>query len=115
MTATEPARDARQVDQAAFEQLLGKVISDVGAAVTVPLVRLGDRLGLFTALAAGGPVTATVLAARTGLVERYVREWLLAMAASGYVTYRGGDPAAGQPDSTFAARYELSPEQTTAG
>ena len=114
MTATEPAPDARPVDQAAFEQLLGQVISDVGAAVTVPLVLLGDRLGLFASLAAGGPVTATELAGRTGLVERYVREWLLAMAASGYVTYRGGDPAAGQPDSAYAARYALSPEQTEA-
>jgi 2-polyprenyl-3-methyl-5-hydroxy-6-metoxy-1,4-benzoquinol methylase len=109
MTTTE-----QTVNPEAFERLLGQVITDAGAAVTLPLALLGDRLGLFTELAAGGPATATELAARTGLVERYLREWLLAMAASGYVTYRGGAPGAEQPDSARAASYGLSPEQKEA-
>jgi hypothetical protein len=50
---------------------------------------IGDRLGLFTAMADGMPVTSEGLGERTGLSERYVREWLLTMAASGYVTYVG--------------------------
>ncbi|MBO0848302.1 MAG: methyltransferase domain-containing protein [Pseudonocardia sp.] len=112
MTATEP--EATTVDQAALERLIGQVISDAGGALTVPLALLGDRLGLFAALASGGPATAAVLAERTGLVERYVREWLLAMAAAGYVTYQGGEPGAADPDSASAARYRLSAEQAEA-
>jgi SAM-dependent methyltransferase len=53
-------------------------------------VYLGDRLGLFTALRDSGPATSAELAARTGLVERYVREWLAGVAAAGYVTYDPG-------------------------
>ncbi|MDT7594085.1 MAG: hypothetical protein QOH45_3616, partial [Pseudonocardiales bacterium] len=53
MTTTE-----QTVNPEAFERLLGQVITDAGAAVTLPLALLGDRLGLFTELAAGGPATA---------------------------------------------------------
>ncbi|WP_028927215.1 class I SAM-dependent methyltransferase [Pseudonocardia acaciae] len=110
MTATEHA----SVDFEALQRLVGQVITDIGGAVTAPLALLGDRLGLFTELASGGPATPTALAKRTGLVERYVREWLLAMAASGYVTYEGGEPGAADPDSAGSGRYRLSPEQADA-
>lgn len=100
-----------QVDPEKLEQLVGKVIGDLGALVTMPLALLGDRLDLFTTLATSGPVTAAELAELTGMQERYLREWLLAMAASGYVTHVGSaedDDA----DPRATARYELSPEQT---
>jgi DNA-binding IclR family transcriptional regulator len=64
------------------------------------LTRIGDKLGLYKALAATEPQTPAELAARTGTAERYVREWLNANAAGGYVTYH--------PES---GRYSLSPEQ----
>ncbi|HVX46635.1 MAG TPA: methyltransferase domain-containing protein [Mycobacteriales bacterium] len=111
-TTAEPAHQAPEVDPAKLEQLVGQVIGDLGALVTAPLALLGDRLGLFTALAANGPLTATELADRLGLQERYVREWLLAMAASGYVTYAGNASDGADPRST--ARYLLSPEQAEA-
>jgi len=102
------------VDPEAFERLAGQVISDAGGALIVPLALLGDRLGLFTALASGGPTTSGELAARTGMTERYLREWLLAMAAGGYITYQGDAQIAEGSDPRRAARYGLSPEQAEA-
>jgi SAM-dependent methyltransferase len=67
------------------------------------LVVMGDRLGLYRALAGAGPLTPTELAERTSTAERYVREWLNAQAAGGYVEY---DPESG--------RYTLPPEQALA-
>jgi 2-polyprenyl-3-methyl-5-hydroxy-6-metoxy-1,4-benzoquinol methylase len=83
--------------------LLGKVVGDVGAAMSAALVVVGDKLGLYKALSALGPSTPAELARRTETAERYVREWLNAQAASGYVTY---DAPSG--------RYHLEPEQATA-
>jgi SAM-dependent methyltransferase len=87
-------------NEARLNELVGRAIVDFGAAFNAPLVALGDRLGLYRALAARGPLTPAELARRTGTAERYVREWLNAQAAGGYVDY---DPATG--------RYGLSPEQ----
>lgn len=69
------------------ESLGARVARDFEGAAGLGLVYLGDRLGLFTALWEGGPATADELARRTGLVERYVREWLAGVAAAGYVAY----------------------------
>lgn len=80
-----------------------RVADDVGGAFTVGLAYIGQKLGLFAALAALGRATSAGLAARTGLQERYVREWCNGMVASEYVEH---DPAAGT--------YYLTPEQTAA-
>lgn len=88
-----------------LEQLLGQVVGDLGGALTAPLVLIGDRLGLFEALRDGAPVTAAELAERTGTSARYLQEWLLAMAASGYVDHLGRDHLG-------VDQYALSPEQT---
>jgi len=91
---------AGAIDDAKFHAFVGKMLGDLGGAMSVPTVRLGLRLGLFDALA-DSPATATELARRAGgLHERYVREWALAQAANGYVDY---DPASEQ--------FSLSPEQ----
>ncbi len=114
MTTDESlGRSPAAVDPDALNQLLGQVITDAGGALILPLALLGDRLGLFATLAAGGPATAGELAERTGLTERYLREWLLAMAAAGYVTYQD-EQAGGGDGSAAGARYRLSPEQTEA-
>ena len=76
--------------EADIEQFVHKALGDVGSALTASLVVIGDKLGLYRALDEGGPATPAELAARTGTAERYVREWLSAQAAAGYVTY---DPA----------------------
>lgn len=74
-------------DEAKLQAFLGKVVGDVGAAMSAALVVLGDRLGLYRAMADGTSVTAAELAKRTDTAERYVREWLDGQAAAGYVTY----------------------------
>ena len=107
-----PETQQAAVDQARLEELTAQVARDAGGAVVLPLALIGDRLGLFTALAAAGPVTSAELAGRTGLAERYLREWLLAMAAAGYVTYAGGGGSG--PEAKRSARYRLSPEQAEA-
>jgi SAM-dependent methyltransferase len=75
------------IDEARVEAFVGQVATDIGAALGTALVAVGDRLGLYRAMADGQPVSAAVLAERTGTRERYVREWLNAQAAGGYVTY----------------------------
>jgi SAM-dependent methyltransferase len=75
------------VDQGRAEAFMGQLMTDMGAAATVPLVILGDRLGLFTALADAGRSTPEELAQRSSTDARYTREWLNAQAAAGYVSY----------------------------
>ena len=66
---------------------VGEVLNDLGGAFSVGLVRIGTALGLYKAMAGAGPLTSSDLAKKTGLEERYVREWLSHHAASNYVTY----------------------------
>jgi len=89
-----------QTMTAELEQLIGKVIGDLGGTANAALVIVGDRLGLYRTLAEVGPATSQELARQTGTHERYLREWLAAQAASSYVNY---DPA--------TKRFSMSPEQ----
>lgn len=88
------------VQPAKLEFLVGRMLGDMGAASMLPLIRLGDELGLYRAMADAGPLTSDQVAARTGTHERYVREWLSAHAASGYVDY-----------DAASDRFTLTPEQ----
>lgn len=90
-------------DLAKLQAFMGQAVTDMGAALHAVLVLLGDRLGLYKAMADSQPVTPAQLAGRTGTAERYIREWLNANAASGYITY---DPT--------SATYTLPPEQALA-
>jgi SAM-dependent methyltransferase len=91
------------LDMAKLEAFVFRAVEEVGATLNTALVVMGDRLGLYRALAGAGPLTPTELAERTGTAERYVREWLNAQAAGGYIEY--------DPES---ARYTLPPEQALA-
>jgi 2-polyprenyl-3-methyl-5-hydroxy-6-metoxy-1,4-benzoquinol methylase len=91
------------IDEDKLNAFMGAFVGDLGAAATTALVLIGDKLGLYKAMADSVAVTSAELAERTGTRERYVREWLCQQAASGYVTY---DPA----DGTF----RLPPEQAMA-
>src|SRR6185312_17148606 len=66
-----------------------RAVGEVGATLNSALVVLGDKLGLYRAMAGTGPLTPAELAVRTGTAERYVREWASAQAARGYLTYDG--------------------------
>src|SRR6516164_8948838 len=85
---TERGRSGmREPNTDKLNDLMGKLVGDVGAAMAGASILLGDRLGLYKAMADGEPVTSSELAKRTGLNERQIREWLSAQAASGYVDY----------------------------
>ena len=74
------------VDTEKLNAFLGKFVGDLGAAVHAGMVVIGEKLGLYKALAKGA-TTSAELAAKTGTDERYLREWLASQAAGGYVTY----------------------------
>jgi SAM-dependent methyltransferase len=93
----------REPDMDKLNELVGKLVGDLGAAMTGASILLGDRLGLYKAMANGTPMTSAEIAKKAGLHERYVREWLSAQAASGYIDYQANK-------NTFS----LSPEQAMA-
>jgi SAM-dependent methyltransferase len=78
------------IDEAKLEAFIGLAATELGAALNTALVTLGDELGLYRAMADSQPVTPAELAARTGTLERYVREWLNAQAASAFVVHEDG-------------------------
>ena len=83
----QPKKQEMQINETALQNLVEKMVGDLGAVVSGALVVLGDRLGLYRALAEIGPADSAKVARRAGLYERYVREWLANQAASGYVNY----------------------------
>jgi SAM-dependent methyltransferase len=85
------------IDRNDLDQLVDRVFRDFAAAMTLPLVRLGDRLGLYRALRDRGPATSAELAACRSLPEPIVHEWLANQAAAGYVSTDDGDPFALSP------------------
>jgi len=91
------------IDQAKLEGFVNKALGDIGSALTASLVVIGDKLGLYRAMAGAGPLTSAELAQRTGTQERSVREWLAAQAAAGYVDY-----------DTTTGRYTLPAEHAVA-
>jgi SAM-dependent methyltransferase len=97
------AISAKPIDENKMHEFLGKVVGDLGAALSSSLAYIGQKLGLYKSLADGGPATPTELAERTGTHERYVREWLINQASGGYVDYEAA-----------TGRYSLAPEQTVA-
>jgi SAM-dependent methyltransferase len=88
-TTTEPA----VIDEAKLSAFIGKAVDDWGTLASATLIVIGDKLGLFAALNENGPATPAELAVRTGTDERYMRPWLINLAAGGYVDY---DPSSGR-------------------
>ena len=99
-----------QIDQAKLEKFMAQALGELGAGMNAALVIIGDKLGLYRAMADAGPMTSTELAEKTGTTERYVREWLNAQAAGGFVTYDAGTQRYTLPDEqAFALAVEDSP------
>ena len=98
------------INEQKLNEFLGKAIVDFGATFHAALINIGDKLGLYKALAAGGHQTPAELAKRTDTSERYVREWLCSQAAGGYVSY---DAASGKfylsEEQAFALADDNSP------
>lgn len=91
------------INEDKLNAFMGQVVGELGATVNAGLIVLGDRLGLYKAMAQAGPITSSELADKTGTAERYIREWLNAQAAGGFVEYN--------PETQ---RYLLPPEQALA-
>jgi SAM-dependent methyltransferase len=92
-----------EIDEAKLEAFMGQAVTDMGAIISAPLFVIGEKLGLYKAMAHAGPLSSEEVAERSGAAERYVREWLRNQAAGGYVTY--------DPDSN---RYTLPDEHALA-
>ena len=90
----------REPDMQKLDALVGRLVGDVGAAMSGALVVLGDKVGIFKAMADGTPMNVQQLSQKTGVKERYLREWLSAQAAADYITY-----------DEKTDRFSLSPEQ----
>jgi SAM-dependent methyltransferase len=102
------------LDEAKLEQFIGKVVGEWGAAMGAMLILVGDRLGLFKAMAGTGPLTPEQLASKTGTHPRIIKEWLAAQAAGGYVNYDSKTGTFSLPDEqAFALTDESSPAYIT--
>jgi SAM-dependent methyltransferase len=99
-----------EINEAKLDAFMARMVNELGAAINIPLMLIGDRLGLFKAMAGAGPLTSQALAEKTGADERYIREWLSAMAAGDMVAF---DPAANTftlpNEQAFALAIDDSP------
>jgi SAM-dependent methyltransferase len=94
---------ATEIDPKKLEAFMGQAVTDMGSVISAPLFVIGERMGLYKAMAGAGPLTSEDVAERAGVAERSVREWLRNQAAGGYVTYDADTDT-----------YELPPEQAMA-
>src|ERR1700735_1764636 len=94
---------AQPINEAKLHEFMMKAVGEMGAAMNAALILVGDKLGLYKAMAGAGPMTSAELAAKTKTTERYVREWLSAQAAGGFVTY-----------DASSQKFTLPPEQAMA-
>ena len=94
---------SQPLDQVKLHEFVMRAVGEMGAAMNAALIVIGDKLGLYKAMSGAGPMTSAELAKKSGTTERYVREWLAAQAAGGFITY---DAASG--------KYTLPSEQALA-
>ena len=98
------------LDMNKLNAFIGQFVTDLGASVHAGMVVIGEKLGLYKALATG-PMTSAELAAKTGTDERYLREWLASQAAGGYITY---DQSANKFSLTAEQAFTLATEDSPA-
>jgi 2-polyprenyl-3-methyl-5-hydroxy-6-metoxy-1,4-benzoquinol methylase len=101
MTDQQPTLKQNPINEAYLQALVGGILHDLGGAFSVPLVQIGESLGLYQTLSENGPLSSGELATRTGFKERYLREWLSAQAASNYITF--------EPTTE---KFSMTPEQS---
>ena len=90
----------QQINMQKVEEMAGKVIGDVAGALSLLMAYIGDQAGLFDAIDGEGRMTVGQIAAKTGLEEKYLHEWLGSVSAAGYLTFHA-------EDETFS----ISPQQ----
>jgi SAM-dependent methyltransferase len=98
------------IDEARLEAFMGQAVADMGSNISAPLMLMGEKLGLYKAMAGAGPMSSAELGERSGVAERSVREWLRNQAAGGYVTYDEASDRYTLPDEhALALADEESP------
>jgi SAM-dependent methyltransferase len=101
---------ATEIDMNKLEAFMGQVVTDMGAVISAPLMVIGEKLGLYKAMAGAGPLSSAEVAEKAGVAERSVREWLRNQAAGGYVTYDAESDRYTLPDEhAMALADEESP------
>jgi SAM-dependent methyltransferase len=101
---------AAGIDEAKLEAFMGQAVTDMGAIISAPLFVIGEKLGLYKAMAGAGPLSSQEIAERTGVHERSVREWLRNQAAGGYIAYDADTDTYTLPDEhALALADENSP------
>ena len=103
------ASDPHTLDMEKVKAKAEHVFSFLGGALVSGMIYLGDRLGLYRALQNGEPVTSEELARKTGLHERWIREWLRGQASAGLIDYKGEDRFALSPEAALVLAEENSP------
>src|SRR5919112_5671539 len=107
---TSNTASTNTVNQSKVHEFMLKAVTDMASSLGAMSVILGDRLGLYKAMAKTGPVTSMDLAAQTSTAERYVREWLAGQAAAGYVSFNPNDKKfALSQENAMVLAYEDSP------
>jgi SAM-dependent methyltransferase len=102
--------NATGIDEGKLEAFMGQAVTDMGAVISAPLFLIGEKLGLYKAMAGAGPLRSEQVAERAGVAERSVREWLRNQAAGGYVTYDAESDTYTLPDEqALALADEESP------
>jgi SAM-dependent methyltransferase len=101
---------ATEIDMDKLQAFMGQVVTDMGAVISAPLMVIGEKLGLYKAMAGAGPLSSGEVAEKAGVAERSVREWLRNQAAGGYVTYDAESDRYTLPDEhAMALADEESP------
>lgn len=93
-------KSINKINEQKLHDFMLKAVGDIASTMSAMLLIIGDRLGLYKAMAESGPITSKELAKKTNTNERYIREWLANQAAGGYITYNPTD-----------VKYTLPPEQ----
>jgi hypothetical protein len=92
-SSTTSSSTANTIDRSKLEEFMMKAVGDMASSLGAMMIILGDRLGLYKAMAKSGPITSEELSTQTNTAERYIREWLASQSAAGYITYNPKDKA----------------------
>ena len=109
-SSTSASPSSNNIDHKKLENFMMKAVGDMASSLGAMMIILGDRLGLYKAMAESGPITSEELSAQTKTAERYIREWLASQAAAGYITYNSKDKTFSlSPENAMVLANEDSP------
>ena len=109
-SSSSSSSTANTIDRSKLEEFMMKAVGDMASSLGAMMIILGDRLGLYKAMAKSGPITSEELSTQTNTAERYIREWLASQAAAGYITFNSKDKTFSlSPENAMVLANEDSP------